>query len=76
MQYGRCSARVKKASKHILIDRTYIRGKSLILLDENGSEASMPLQDALVLLSWLQEHKDEIEAALQEPDEEETFAVD
>ena len=76
MQYGRCSARVKKASKHMLIDRTYIRGKSLILLDENGSEASMPLQDALVLLDWLQEHKDEIEAALQEPDEEETFAVD
>ena len=60
----------------MLIDRTYIRGKSLILLDENGSEASMPLQDALVLLGWLQEHKDEIEAALQEPDEEETFAVD
>jgi hypothetical protein len=60
----------------MLIDRTYIRGKSLILLDENGTEASMPLQDALVLLDWLQEHKDEIEAALQEPDEEETFAVD
>ena len=60
----------------MLIDRTYIRGKSLILLDENGSEASMPLQDALVLLPWLQEHKDEIEAALQEPDEEETFAGD
>ena len=60
----------------MLIDRTYIRGKSLILLDENGSEASMPLQDALVLLDWLQVHKDEIEAALQEPDEEETFAVD
>ena len=67
---------MKKASKHMLIDRTYIRGKSLILLDENGSEASMPLQDALVLLDWLQVHKDEIEAALQEPDEEETFAVD
>ena len=60
----------------MLIDRTYIRGKSLILLDENGSEASMPLQDALVLLDWLQEHKDEIGARLQEPDEEETFAVD
>ena len=60
----------------MLIERSYIRGKSLILHDENGSEASMPLQDALVLLSWLQEHKDEIEAALQEPDEEETFAVD
>ena len=60
----------------MLVDRTYIRGKSLILLDENGSEASMPLQDALVLLDWLQVHKDEIEAALQEPDEEETFAVD
>jgi hypothetical protein len=49
----------------MLIDRAYIRGKSLILLDENGSEASMPLQDALVLLD-----------RLQEPDEEETFAVD
>ena len=60
----------------MLIERSYIRGKSLILHDENGSEASMPLQDALELLSWLQEHKDEIEAALQEPDEEETFAVD
>ena len=60
----------------MLIERSYIRGKNLILLDENGSEASMPLQDALVLLDWLQEHKDEIEAALQEPDEEDTFAVD
>ena len=60
----------------MLIERSYIRGKSLILHDENGSEASMPLQDALSLLLWLQEHKDEIEAALQEPDEEDTFAGD
>jgi hypothetical protein len=60
----------------MLIERSYIRGKSLILHDEDGSEESMPLQDALSLLLWLQEHKDEIEAALQEPDEEETFAVD
>jgi hypothetical protein len=60
----------------MLIERSYIRGKSLILHDENGSEESMPLQDALSLLLWLQEHKDEIETALQEPDEEETFAVD
>jgi hypothetical protein len=60
----------------MFIERSYIRGKCLILHDEDGSEESMPLQDARSLLLWLQEHKDEIEAALQEPDEEETFAVD
>jgi hypothetical protein len=36
----------------------------------------MQLQDALELLSWLKDHEQEMIAALQEPDEEETFAVD
>jgi len=61
----------------MLIRQIYIQSDtgSLVLRDVDGTEQSIPLQDALSLLDWLESHKDEIERALAEyeplpPDEE------
>ena len=59
----------------MFIERPYIKHKALILRDIDGTSVAMPLQDALELLAWLKNLEQEMIAALQEPDEKETFAV-
>jgi inhibitor of KinA sporulation pathway (predicted exonuclease) len=50
----------------MLIESVYIRNTHLVLRDVDGSEESMPLEDALDLLTWLSQHKSDIETRMQE----------
>jgi hypothetical protein len=44
----------------MLIGQVFIRRGVLVLRDVDGSEQTMPLDDALDLLKWLTEHQGEM----------------
>lgn len=51
----------------MLLGKISIRDTHLVLEDiDKKSEASMPLEDALDLLDWLQKHKAEIEQRISD----------
>lgn len=51
----------------MLLGKISIRDTHLVLEDiDKKSEASMPLEDALELLDWLQKHRTEIEQRISD----------